>query len=87
MDKTDYLCRICGFDLHFKPWGDDGNTPSFDICPCCGVEFGYEDYCLESIRDYRTKWQLSGYPIFDKSSLPKNFNLKNQLNNIPKIFI
>lgn len=22
----------------YNPWGDDGKTPTYDICPCCGVE-------------------------------------------------
>ena len=33
-------CRICGYRLGFEPWGDDEKTPTYEICPCCGVEFG-----------------------------------------------
>ena len=37
------LCRVCGWKQETAPWGGDGQTASFLICPCCGVEFGYED--------------------------------------------
>ena len=39
-----FYCRICGYRLGFEPWGDDGKTPTYEICPCCGVEFGNEDW-------------------------------------------
>ncbi|MGB7430615.1 MAG: hypothetical protein WA933_22715 [Microcoleaceae cyanobacterium] len=42
-------CRVCGYDMKYPIWGEDGNTPSFDICPCCGTEFGYEDCTPQSI--------------------------------------
>ena len=41
-------CKVCGYKLSFESWGDDGNTPTYEICPCCGVEFGNEDYTAES---------------------------------------
>ena len=39
------FCPICGYPLdNYNLWGDDGKTPTYDICPCCGVEWGNEDY-------------------------------------------
>lgn len=52
MDER-YICRICGYRLKIKIWGEDGKYPSYEICPCCGVEFGNEDYTLTSILEYR----------------------------------
>ena len=54
-----YICHICGYtELNEGSWGEDGNSPSFDICPCCGVEFGYED-CFEiEINKYRVNWLI-----------------------------
>lgn len=52
---TDHNCRVCGLHIDDLPWGQDGNSPTYDICPCCGVEFGYEDYTAESARRYREK--------------------------------
>jgi len=44
MNGTHFPCPICGFpDLDEPPYDSDGENPSFDICPCCGIEFGYED--------------------------------------------
>ena len=52
MDEK-FICRVCGYKLNFKIWGDDGHTPSYEMCPCCGVEFGNEDYTISSIHKYR----------------------------------
>jgi hypothetical protein len=39
-----FKCRVCGYNCApFLPWGEDGKTPSYSICPRCGIEFGYED--------------------------------------------
>ena len=53
-------CRVCGLHHDDFPWGEDGNSPSFAICKCCGVEFGYEDITIESASKYRTKWLEGG---------------------------
>ena len=34
-------CRVCGKVQDDPTWGEDGKTPTFDICDCCGVQFGY----------------------------------------------
>lgn len=49
----EHFCRICGLYSEDKPWGEDGHCPTYDICPCCGCEFGYEDYTVESAINYR----------------------------------
>ncbi|MDY6484932.1 hypothetical protein [Acinetobacter faecalis] len=55
-----HTCRICGFyDEEYYPWGEDGESPTYDICDYCGVEFGYEDCNLNSIRSYRKTWMHS----------------------------
>lgn len=56
LDPKDYACQICGFLQLSPPWGDDGNTPLFDICNCCGVEFGYENTTIQTIKQYREQW-------------------------------
>ncbi|PBC22211.1 hypothetical protein CK226_16405 [Mesorhizobium sp. WSM4311] len=39
-----FKCRVCGLDQSpDMPWGESGGEPSYAICSCCGVEFGYED--------------------------------------------
>lgn len=48
------FCRVCGLDQDENPWGEDNASPTFDICACCGTEFGYHDFTLEK--------ETSGWP-------------------------
>jgi len=34
-------CPACGARLDFAPWEE--GSPSHEICPCCGIQFGYDD--------------------------------------------
>jgi hypothetical protein len=81
MHNNNMYCPVCGLEQNEPPWGDDGKNPSFDICDCCGVEFGYEDSTPESIESYRKKWIAEGAKWKRK---PENWNLEKQLNNIRK---
>ena len=86
VDKCDTeinFCPVCGYPLDsFNPWGDDGKTPTFDICPCCGAEWGNEDYTSESRIEYCNKWLADGAKWFEPQKKPVNWNLKEQLKNI-----
>lgn len=42
----EHFCRVCGLYIEDEPWGKDGSCPTYEICSCCGVEFGNEDYIL-----------------------------------------
>jgi hypothetical protein len=79
-------CRVCGLLFDEAPWGEDGKTPSFDICPCCGVEFGYEDATADGCRSYRIRWIAEGAIWWDESQRPEPWNLETQLQNIPLEF-
>ena len=79
-------CRVCGcYSVDF-PWGEDGRNPSYNICQCCGVQFGKEDISLESIKKYRTEWLIKGGKWFAKDERPENCNLETQMKNIPNEF-
>jgi hypothetical protein len=42
MAIDDHTCPVCGYpDLYERPWFD--GSPSDEICPCCGTQFGYDD--------------------------------------------
>jgi hypothetical protein len=86
-NKENNFCRICGLDQGEPPWGDDGKTPSFIICDCCGVEFGYEDTLLSSIRLYRKRWLSEGANWSDIKYKPSNWNLNDQLKQIPELYL
>lgn len=89
--KYTQVCRVCGYYdpdyLEYFPWGENGCVPSYDICECCGVEFGYEDWILESIRHYRAEWLAGGTKWFVPKSKPEDWNLEEQLKQIPPQFL
>ena len=60
--KSMFCCRICNFNgTPFMPWGQDGHTPSYAICPNCGAEFGYEDASEAGIENYRKKHLIAPF--------------------------
>jgi hypothetical protein len=77
-------CRICGFRPDTSPWGPDGRTPSFEICPSCGVEYGYEDSTPTAVSRYRREWLNNG-GIWSDASIPKDgLTSQQRLRNIPR---
>ena len=78
-----YRCRVCGLLCDGNQWGDDGKSPSYDICDCCGVEFGNEDCTLDGIRKYRDDWLKNGAKWFNPKAKPDDWSLQGQMNNIP----
>lgn len=80
-------CRVCGIYLEESPWGKDGNNPTYEICTCCGVEFGNEDYTVESVRRYRKKWLGDGAKWFLPEFKPSDWDLNEQMKNIPKEYL
>jgi len=77
-----YYCRVCGCELANPPWGDDGVSPSFEICPCCGAEFGYEDVTPAAARAHRERWLADGAKPFD-SARAGEIDLEVQLRRVP----
>ena len=51
---AEHYCRVCGYRSDEPPWGDDGRSPSFNHCPCCGVEWGYQDLLPTAAERFRT---------------------------------
>lgn len=87
MHKKDSYCRVCGFESPFLPWGADGKSPSWEICPCCGTEFGYEDCSVQSARKKRAEWVKNGMKWFKERARPENWNFDDQAINIPDDFV
>jgi len=79
-------CRVCGCYSEDFPWGEDGRSPTYHICPCCGVQFGKEDISLESIKKYRDEWITKGGIWFVKNKKPDGWNMEIQMKNIPEKF-
>jgi hypothetical protein len=87
MHSESFPCRVCGYLYSFPPWGKDGKTPTFEICDCCGVEFGYEDATLAAIHQYRSKWLSNGAEWNRPECKPVNWDLEAQLAQISNEFL
>jgi hypothetical protein len=77
-------CRVCGNIQSDPPWGEDGQCPTYDICDCCGVEFGYGDCTLEATKAFRKKWLSAGANWKYPNEKPSDWSLEKQMENIPK---
>lgn len=65
------------------PWGEDGETASFDICRCCGTTFGYQDGLVEAVKKTRQLWQESGMVWFHPEEKPIDWCFEDQAINNP----
>jgi hypothetical protein len=79
-------CRVCGLLQGDPPWGEDGSSPTFNICPCCGVEFGYEDSLVKGVHLYREAWLKKGAPWQKPKNRPQDWDLEAQLSQVPGEF-
>lgn len=77
-------CRVCGYELPAYPWSDGGSAPSFELCPCCGVEFGYEDATADGVRHFRDRWLAAGSPWVDRRTPPDGLGVADRLERVPK---
>jgi hypothetical protein len=83
---ANYFCHICGFSLGAEaPWGANGLLPSFIICDCCGVEYGYEDCLQTGVEKYRQEWLSTGASWSNPKAKPLDWSLERQLGQIPKM--
>ncbi len=79
-------CRVCGLLLEEPPWGDDGQSPTYDFCPCCGVEFGYGDATPQAARQWRHTWITAGATWREPERRPADWSLDQQLKDVPPGF-
>lgn len=74
------ICPARGWtDAHPR---DEFGYSTFEICDCCGIEFGYEDSTPEGIRTYRERWLTAGARWFKLKSKPDGWSLELQLANL-----
>lgn len=58
-----HMCLVCGF------LGMRDAPRDFEICPCCGTEFGLDDV-ERSHADLRQDWMARGAQWFSKATKP-----------------
>jgi hypothetical protein len=84
-----HCCPVCGYTLGFEPW--HGYSASDDICPCCGIQFGYDDAAGGDMQrrqgvyeQWRQRWIKKGMP-WDSAGIedpPPNWDPRTQLNRL-----
>lgn len=79
------------YSIGEPPWGDHGQPPyesrygmpSYEVCACCGFEFGNDDNpgTAEGIdfKTYLKDWIEHGCQWFDKQKKPEGWQLDAQL--------
>ena len=48
-------CPVCDAELDFEPWS--GNSAADEICPSCGIQFGYNDARADLRRTIHEEWR------------------------------
>ena len=83
-EETSFQCPVCGYGALKEAPYDSSGSGSFEICPCCGFEFGYDDQSEgKSHADYRKDWLAKGAEWFMPQYKPKRWNLERQLSMLP----
>lgn len=81
-----FICYVCGFpDLDKPPWKEDGITPSYEVCVCCGVEFGIDDINEAALNDYERSWFTGTGEWLINEGKPEDWSKEEQLKNILKV--
>ena len=84
-----HLCPACGFRLDRPAW-DDVSGPSEEICPSCGIQFGYDDAAGGDLHlrrqvygSWREEWIARGMPWTSVGTpAPKDWNPEEQLRRV-----
>lgn len=66
------------------PYSAAWGVGSYEVCGCCGFEFGFDDdpggpSPGTSFSDYLKEWFMSGQQWFDSKIKPENFDLIRQM--------
>jgi len=81
-NKNINICLVCGYDSLDEPPYDEFGCSSFEICPCCGTEFGYDDSSVKHA-ELRGKWINTGKKWWSNNvSKPEDWDAEKQLNNL-----
>jgi ribosomal protein L37AE/L43A len=71
--RGSYMCPVCGYPEM------DGAPASWNICPCCGVEFEYHD-AGRTHEELRAEWIATGMNWWSTARLaPEGWNPETQL--------
>jgi len=76
-----YPCPVCGWPKLEEPARSESGSASFEVCPCCGFEFGFDDddrgFTYET---WRARWIKAGMKWWSQSRpAPARWNATAQL--------
>lgn len=86
LNEPTNFCRVCGLEQPYPQYGESGRVPTFEICSCCGVEFGYEGATIAGTVRFRKAWMARGKEWFHTDKRPKDWAWKRQKERIPDVF-
>ena len=70
-----YNCPVCGWGPYKEPYCSVQELRwSYDICECCGCEFGLDDNLI-----HYQEWLDSGCEWFEPELKPSNWKIENQI--------
>ena len=74
-------CPVCGWPKLAEPPRSESGGASFEICPCCGFEFGVSDDDQGiSHEQWRERWIRDGMKWWSPATpAPARWNAKRQL--------
>ena len=77
-----YTCPVCGWDRLLEP-PQSASGDSYEICPCCGFEFGVTDDDRGfSYEAWREAWIARGMIFLWPAQKPAKWDPVAQLRNI-----
>lgn len=83
LNDLTYRCPVCGYPGLDEPPYDEHGCASYNICPCCGTEFGYDDNNIAHA-ELRKRWISSGMRWWSKTTpKPADWDAERQLRDVP----
>jgi hypothetical protein len=89
MSDGEFLCPVCGYGLDEPAW--DGDLPSDEICPSCGIQFGYTDFAGNDPekrkgvwKQWRERWVEEGCRWSSTNSPPEGWDPRAQLERVAR---
>lgn len=81
-----FTCPVCGYKGLDEPAYNEYGDPSYEICSCCGFEYGFDDHSEGyTFQSYREKWINEEYSFHNKNNMPRDWSeakAKEQLLNL-----
>ena len=74
-----FTCPVCGYPDLAEPHVDPTGSPTYSICPCCGVHFGADDVD-KTHGELRKEWIAQGAPWWSANEhAPQGWDANKQL--------